>query len=154
MAAWLTRRIETKTTMSIETLLSVLEWAVPSGIVGTVTWLVSREVRHASTAKKVHDTYKTMYEDVSSTLTELRQDYDKIYKICTRMERALTRASVCRYWPQCPIRDELPDPPYVSQLRAAGRQYGVVRRERDVPRVDDASPEGLGRSADFSDEPP
>lgn len=148
--------------MSVETLISVLQWAVPGGIVGAVTWLVSREVRHASTAKKVHDTYKKMYEDVSSTLKEIRQDYDKLYRnydelyeICTRMEHALSRASVCRYWPQCPIRDELPEHPFVSQLgTSSGRQHGHAHRARDTSDGDDGGTRGLGGDDDLADEPP
>ena len=140
--------------MNVDTLLQILQWAVPGGIGATVTWLVSREVRHAATARRVHDTYKTMYEDVSSTLTELRQDYDKIYKICIRMERALTRASVCRYWPQCPIRDELPEPPFISQLRAAGRQSGGSHRARDASHGVDSGSRGHGEPDDPADEPP
>lgn len=136
--------------MSLDILLDLLRWAAPMGLGGTVVWLVSRDVRRASAARQVHDTYKQMYEDVSQTLTELRTDYDRIYTICTRMERALSRASVCRYWPQCPIRDELPDGTPGKPQRVVGRQYARHERrghadrrdaEGDAGHADDADPD-------------
>ena len=114
-------------------LLQVLHWAVPGGVGAALSWLLSRQVRQARDARSVHDAYKQMYEDVSGHLTELRQDYDKLFKVCTRLERALSRASVCRYWPQCPIRDELPELKARGAMRRGERRSSVgPHRIRDT----------------------
>lgn len=55
----------------METLLQILQWAIPSGGIGAaIAWLVNRKAVSAKAAKAVHDTYKTMYEDISQLLVE------------------------------------------------------------------------------------
>lgn len=140
----------------LDHILQILQWAAPTGLGAALVWLLSREVRQAQNTEKVHQAYKRMYEDVSDTLTQLRQDYDKIYTICTRMEHALTRASVCRYWPQCPIRDELPEQSYVRGLyrnHGAGQHVRKLRRG-DPDGGDSAGSGGHGVDEDSADEPP
>ena len=92
-----------------ETILQYLQWAFPCGLGAVIGWLVSGKLRHARTAKEVHDIYKAMYDDVCRELQEMRKENEKLYKAFTRLERAVSRATACRYWPDCPIRSELPD---------------------------------------------
>lgn len=121
-----------------ESILQVLQWAVPGGIGATLAWLLSRDVRHAQSAKAVHDTYKSMYEDVSRSLTELRNENGKLYKAINRLERAVTRATACRHWLECPIRGELSEPE---------KRFGVkpVRQPRTGHRIRDT---GVGDGGD------
>jgi hypothetical protein len=63
----------------MEWIQHVLEWLVPAGGLGSVAvWLTSRTLRHLRTAKEVHDTYKTVYEDVSTEIRELRGEVAKL----------------------------------------------------------------------------
>lgn len=140
--------------MSAELFLQVLHWAVPGGLGAACLWLLSRDVRRVRTAKEIHDTYKQMYEDVSSTLTALRDDYDKIYKICFRMERAMSRAPMCRYWVQCPIRVELPDKSLLSSVRNdVVRQSSHGHRARDSSHGEDDGSGRQRRNEDSDDGP-
>ena len=135
-------------------LLQVLHWAVPGGVGAALSWLLSHQVRQARDARSVHDAYKQMYEDVSGHLTDLRQDYDKLFKVCTRLERALSRASVCRYWPQCPIRDELPEYKYRSTNDTPQRQsQSGKQRIRDTGDSDAGGGGGQREAGDSDREP-
>lgn len=94
----------------LETILQYLQWAVPGGVGAAVMWLLSRDVRRAHTAKEIHDTYRDMYSDVSHSLTEMREENERLYNAIIRLEHAVRRANTCRYWDSCPIRSELPQP--------------------------------------------
>ena len=107
-----------------ETILQYLQWAIPGGIGTAIGWLLSSKLRGARVAKEVHDTYKAMYEDVSRELQEIRKENEKIYKAFTRLERAVAKATACRYWPGCPIRSELPDKAGGGEPPRNGGQQG------------------------------
>ena len=124
-----------------ETILQYLQWAIPGGLGVTVVWLTSRTVRSARTAKEVHDTYKEMYSDVSLSLQEMRKENEKLYKAITRLERAVSRATACRYWPDCPIRSELPD----AKERGTGNHPGRHPQQRQH-RIRDSGDRDAGRA--------
>lgn len=90
----------------MDTIMTVLQWLVP--VLGTaIVWLTNRTLQNTRIVKEVHDTYKTMYEDQQKTLIELRNENGNLYKKFVRLEQIVARASVCRYWPVCPMRAEL-----------------------------------------------
>ena len=94
-----------------DTLLTILQWLIPAGGLGTViAWLFSCRIRRAKADKDIHDTYKSMYEDVQLTLKEIRDENSKLHKAVSRLERAILRASLCRYYDDCPVRHELCEP--------------------------------------------
>ena len=107
-----------------ETILQILTWAIPSGGIGAaIAWLANRNVRKTTEAKTIHDTYKTMYEDVSRELKAIRSENGEILEKADRtsqesrsLKRALDRLSraieaiqFCPYRAECPVRAELQD---------------------------------------------
>ena len=108
----------------MDTILQILQWAIPSGGIGAaIGWIVNRKAHEAKTAKDVHDTYKAMYEDISRVLEETQKKYEKIQKLfedassetadlrraVNRLQRAITSAKRCKHYDSCPISDELQD---------------------------------------------
>lgn len=108
----------------MDTILQILQWAIPSGGIGAaIGWIVNRKAHEAKTAKDVHDTYKAMYEDISHVLEETHKKYEKIQKLfedassetadlrraVNRLQRAITSAKRCKHYDSCPISDELQD---------------------------------------------
>ena len=90
----------------MDTIMTVLQWLVP--VLGTaIVWLTNRTLQNTRTVKEVHDTYKTMYEDQQKTLIELRNVFCNLSATSERYAQIVARASVCRYWPVCPMRAEL-----------------------------------------------
>ena len=105
-----------------EMILQYLMWAIPSGGVGAaIAGIANRKIRSAKVAKEVHDTYKTMYEDISSLLVETQKKYEdtteKIEELGTenartrralnRLSRAIEAIQVCPYRSTCPVSGEL-----------------------------------------------
>ena len=142
------------------TILQYLQWAFPYGLGAAIGWLVSSKLRNARTAKEVHDIYKEMYADVCCELQEMRKENEKLYKAFTRLERAVSRAITCRYWPDCPIRSELPDSkergtsnhpgrhpqPGPHRIRdTANRDASRQRRQREPGDSDGGDTEPPGR---------
>ena len=108
----------------MENLIQFIMWALPSGGFGAgIAWLASRRLRQTRQAKEVHDTYKQMYDDVSSELTGLRQqslqNYEKTEELIrenmrtrrslNRLSRAIEAIQLCPYRAACPVRSELQD---------------------------------------------
>lgn len=92
----------------IDSLITLLQWLLPTGSVGAViVWLTSKTLRQARTAKEVHDTYKAMYEDVQGTLINLQHDNTLLHESILRLEATIRRATECRYYGTCPLRREL-----------------------------------------------
>lgn len=106
----------------MDTILQILQWAIPSGGIGAaIAWIANRKAREAKAAKEVHDTYKTMYEDISQLLVEVQQKYeetkDELEKLSNdnvltrralnRLSKAIEAIQTCPHRNSCPIRDEL-----------------------------------------------
>lgn len=147
-----------------ETILQILTWAIPSGGIGAaIAWLANRNVRKTTEAKTIHDTYKTMYEDVSRELKAIRSENGEILEKADRtsqesrsLKRALDRLSraveaiqFCPYRAECPVRAELQDSeeyPVGSGggLSVSGQQRKRPRKKGDV----DASTSRHGEAVD------
>lgn len=91
-----------------ETITTILQWLIPSGSLATVVvWLASKTLRNLRETKEIHDTYKTMYEDVQVTLISISDEYNKLCTVVVRLEKAISRAQGCRYADNCPVNHEL-----------------------------------------------
>jgi len=105
----------------VDSILQILQWAIPGGIGGAIVWLVDRKGRKAETAKKVHDAYRAMYEEVSLDLEKQREQYEKLYneleedrkdkqrliRSLNRLSRAVEAIRSCAHLANCPVRREL-----------------------------------------------
>lgn len=133
--------------MNADIILQILQWAIPGGIAGAATWLVSRKARTARTAKEVHDTYKEMYHDISSEIIQLRKDNaeilqnsEKVAQESRELKRAIQRLSnaiqdiqnaveLCPYHSCCPVRGQLQDAPGRRDERGEGLYRGRKPRK-------------------------
>jgi len=91
-----------------DTIITLLQWLVPSGGLGAaVAWAFSRTLRSLRETKEVHDTYKSLYEDISETLKDLQNEVDDLQKELGRFRRAVARIYGCRHYSDCPVNREL-----------------------------------------------
>ena len=105
-----------------DTILQILQWAIPSGGIGAaIAWVANRKAREAKTAKEVHDTYKAMYEDISTLLVETQKKYEetkeqiealgtensRTRRALNRLSRAIEAIQVCPHRGNCPVSSEL-----------------------------------------------
>lgn len=105
-----------------DTLIQMLQWAIPSGGIGAaISWAVNRKASAARTAKSVHDTYKAMYEDISRLLEETQTKYAEATRLTedltaenqrtrraiNRLSRAIEAIQLCPHRAACPVSGEL-----------------------------------------------
>lgn len=137
-----------------ETLHTLLQWLIPSGSLATVVvWLTNKTLRNLRSAKEIHDTYKTMYEDVKVTLTAISDENKKLCIIVARFERAVSKAPGCRYFDAaCPVSRELRDYPEIN-----GKPKGNKRQRNNKRNTDSDDRPGTGvesGNVDPGGEPP
>jgi len=135
-------------------ILSTLQWLIPSGGLGAViAWIFSKTLRNLRQTKEVHDTYKTLYEDISKTLTDVQDELDKLHKELGRFRRAVSKIYGCRYYPDCPVQYELQD----SETGSNGKKVGKSKRQPRIrnPAYENNPGAGSESELDSSDpEPP
>ena len=124
--------------------MQILQWAIPSGGIGAaIAWVANRKVKEAETAKSVHDTYKVMYEDVSTLLVETQKKYEETTKITeklvaennltrravNRLSRAIEAIQLCPHRAACPVSSELQlDAESDERRKASGKRGGKGQR--------------------------
>lgn len=71
------------------------------------TWLVNRKVNKTKQKKEIFDYYKSISEDLQTTLEKLQDENRKLYRVISRLERAMSMVSTCKHYADCPVRYEL-----------------------------------------------
>ena len=109
--------------------MDILMTALSSGTVFTgLSWWLNKKLRQAKAAKEMQDVYKTMYENLQSTILKFQDENQKLYRAVARLERAVTQATTCKHYDDCPIREQLqehrrPGPePRSTQRHATGKK--------------------------------
>ncbi len=116
----------------MDTLIQILTYLFPAGVGSFITWIFARDVYQAKKRKEVHDIYQEMYNDVSVTLANIQDENKKLHRAVARLEKAVRLATMCRHWPDCPMRDELPEPERVDTEKQQ-RQPATKKRARADP---------------------
>lgn len=108
--------------MTMDSILQILQWAIPSGGIGAaIAWVANRRLRAVEEKKKVEDTYKQMYDMVSEELIslqrqnkenyekieEFRNENDKTRRALNRLSRAIEAIQLCPHRAACPVSGEL-----------------------------------------------
>ena len=107
-------------------ILNILQWAIPSGGIGAaIAWIANRKVKEAEQAKRIHDTFKEMYGDVSKellakqkelndaaednakALEELNKENARTRYALNRLTRAIEAIQLCPHRASCPVSGEL-----------------------------------------------
>ena len=150
-------------------IMNVLQWAIPSGGIGAaIAWIANRKVKTAEQAKKIHDTYKEMYQDISKELLENQEKLDKSAKenakaieelneenrrtryALNRLSRAIEAIQLCPHRSSCPVSGELQNnEDDADQPQADGRAKKRQQRKPkpaggDKPREDDGDVDAAG----------
>lgn len=105
-----------------ETIFQILQWAIPSGGIGAaIAWVANRRLHAVKAKKQMEDTYKQMYDLVSTELVglqkqnhsnyekmeELRSENDKTRRALNRLSRAIEAIQLCPHRLNCPVSGEL-----------------------------------------------
>lgn len=90
------------------TWFDLLVTLISSGVLFSLgTWLVNRKVNNTRQKKEIFDYYKSISEDLQTTLEKLQDENRKLYRVISRLERAMSMVSTCKHYADCPVRYEL-----------------------------------------------
>lgn len=122
--------------MTTELITQILQWLLPSGFIGSLwVWLRHRENRKVLAAKERNDTYKEMYDNLSDTIIDLQNENIKLYKAVRELNSTIQRASTCKYYVDCPIRNELQKSGTIGAERTQRRQSAKRKTIRAPART-------------------
>lgn len=98
-----------------DVLINLLTYALPSGFLVTfLNWIVSRRKQKARDMGELDTIYieniNRLREELIKTQDENRKvyrDVSKLERAVSKLERAINKATSCRHFDVCPVRDEL-----------------------------------------------
>lgn len=115
--------------------IDILLTAISSGTLFTgLSWWLNKRLRQAKTAKETQDVYKTMYENLRTTILKFQDENQKLYRAVARLERAVTQATTCKHYDDCPIREQL------QEHRNSGSGARHTARKKKCATDTDACP--------------
>lgn len=145
-------------------ILNILQWAIPSGGIGAaIAWIANRKVKEAEQAKRIHDTFKEMYGDVSKELLakqkelndaaednakaieELNKENARTRYALNRLTRAIEAIQLCPHRASCPVSGELQnqeDDGDTDAADGAGKQRKSRQQRKPRHGTGDESDEG------------
>lgn len=111
------------------TWFDLLVTLISSGVLFSLgTWFVNRKVNNTRQKKEIFDYYKSISEDLQTTLEKLQDENRKLYRVISRLERAMSMVSTCKHYADCPVRYEL------RKYEENDRKHTVNRRQRPAER--------------------
>lgn len=145
-------------------ILNILQWAIPSGGIGAaIAWIANRKVKEAEQAKRIHDTFKEMYGDVSKELLakqkelndaaednakaieELNKENARTRYALNRLTRAIEAIQLCPHRASCPVSGELQnqeDDGDPDAADATGKQRKQRQQRKQRHDANDGSDDG------------
>lgn len=145
-------------------IMNILQWAIPSGGIGAaIAWIANRKVKEAEQAKRIHDTFKEMYGDVSKELLakqkelndaaednakaigELNRENARTRYALNRLTRAIEAIQLCPHRASCPVSGELQNQEGGADADAAdatGKQRKPRQQRKPRHDADDEPDEG------------
>lgn len=143
---------------------NILQWAIPSGGIGAaIAWIANRKVKEAEQAKRIHDTFKEMYGDVSKELLakqkelndaaednakaieELNKENARTRYALNKLMRAIEAIQLCPHRASCPVSSELQnqeDDGDQDAADATGKQRKPRQRRKQRHGANDGSDDG------------
>lgn len=148
-------------------ILNILQWAIPSGGIGaSIVWIANRKVKEAEQAKRIHDTFKEMYGDVSKELLakqkelndaaednakaieELNKENARTRYALNRLTRAIEAIQLCPHRASCPVSSELQNQEDDGEDAADGVGKQRKQRQQRKPRHGTGDESDNGKSDD------
>lgn len=148
-------------------ILNILQWAIPSGGIGAaIAWIANRKVKEAEQAKRIHDTFKEMYGDVSKELLakqkelndaaednakaieELNKENARTRYALNRLTRAIEAIQLCPHRASCPVSSELQNQEDDDADAADGAGKQRKSRQQRKQRHDASGESDDGKSGD------
>lgn len=90
-------------------------------------WLRNRKLSKARQGSDIDTAYLDNINILREELIKIQDENRKLYRAIARLDRTVARATSCRHWDDCPIRNELQksgsdDSIHPSKRQSAGRK--------------------------------
>lgn len=133
-----------------DVLTNLLTYALPSGFLATLlNWLLSKRKRKARDMGEIDTLYieniNRLRDELIKTQDENRKVYRDIAKLeraVSKLERAINKATSCRHFDDCPIRNELSEQTGSGTDQRPIRQPGEHKKNRNPTGAARAAPQG------------
>lgn len=90
--------------MDFSIIQNILEWVLPVGWLATlVGWWRDRKIYKVRNIKESEGTYKTLYDDLSVTITNLSKQIQKLDEKNINNQIAIRKCYACKYVERCPV---------------------------------------------------
>lgn len=115
----------------MDSLMQILGSIFPAGLgtaVGAVLgWLLNRRISKVRKVGDIDAAYMDNINQLREELIKIQDENRKLYRAIARLDRTVARATSCRHWDDCPIRNELQksgadDSIHPSKRHPAGRK--------------------------------
>lgn len=125
-------------------------YALPGGfLIQAINWYRNRKLSKARQGTDIDAAYLDNINMFREELIKIQNENRKLYRAIARLDRTVAKATSCRHWDDCPIRNELQKSGSDSSIQPAKRQPA----KRKIIRADPSAGSGK-RSADkIVDEP-
>lgn len=113
---------------SMDELWNILAAAGSGGLlVQFFNWLRNRKLSKARQGSDIDTAYLDNINILREELIKIQDENRKLYRAIARLDRTVARATSCRHWDDCPIRNELQksgadDSIHPSKRHPAGRK--------------------------------
>lgn len=106
----------------------------PAGLgaaIGTaIGWFFNRRLSKARNGGDVDAAYMDNIQNLRSDLLNSINENRKLYRAVARLDRTVARATTCRHWADCPIRNELQKSGADDNIQPVKRQPAQRKRIR------------------------
>ena len=137
----------------MDTLMQILGSLFPAGLgaaIGTaVGWFFNRRLSKARNGGDIDAAYMDNIQNLRSDLLNSINENRKLYRAIARLDRTVARATTCRHWNDCPIRNEL-------QKSGQDDSHPLSKRQpakRKTIRSDPPARSGQRSADEVADEP-
>lgn len=114
--------------------MQILGSLFPAGLgaaIGTALgWFFNRRLSKARNSGDVDAAYMDNIQNLRSDLMSSINENRKLYRTIARLDRTVARATACRHWNDCPIRNELQKSGTIDTEQPRYRQPARQKRVR------------------------
>lgn len=133
--------------------MQILGSLFPAGLgaaIGTaIGWFFNRRLSKARNGGDIDAAYMDNIQNLRSDLLNSINENRKLYRAVARLDRTVARATTCRHWNDCPIRNEL-------QKSGQDDSHPLSKRQsakRKTIRSDPPARSGQRSADEVADEP-
>lgn len=123
----------------METLTQIFGYLFPTGLGAAFGWMLNwyrnRKIFKAKQGTDIDTAYLDNINLLREELIKIQDENRKLYRAIARLDRTVAKATSCRHWDDCPIRNELQKSGHDDNIQPVKRQSAGRKRIRADTRA-------------------